>query len=525
MFLFRQLQAFQSFIFIRQIRHDFVFDQMKRIRRKDSSKNLDPEFVRPEPSSKKLWVPGGPIMKKTAGATSPGRVVGNLESAVKSKLENIKKIELECSTTQKLLFNERQKLFDLYSEVILSDFSLCLKYELDSRQWKYCVYNIFCASRKNFVLMNQTERDIWNAYFITLNQKYTRFIKGLAKLGLKYPVWSRCYSHLGDLARYRFQFLSPQSLNLLSEAKSYYHIARTLAPKNGLYYNQLGLVSRLEGNITDTIHHHLRALCLERPLETARETLLEVFQLLSTSEADIVTYSSYSFLRTAELTFLRLIKVLYTKIGVDDWSSLIDLFTTNLVLGLDALAQMTPTKQFQLCFAFAIIPISVFQTTQISKTFDSNAKSMLQQRCFELVMSIVSKFAPVCHQEPIKMFIGLILSWLGSNEVPLGLAADPMFRKNWKIVVDMFNKIAPNGFREQSEAMELKEVYSRTENLTEDLQVYGFVPFSSFVGIEEWKITEGSQMQFGSDSEAIRLKRTARLILLVIYLDQVISSN
>ena len=123
------------------------------------------------------------------------------------------------------------------------------------------------------------------------------------------------------------------------------------------------------------------------------------------------------------------------------------------------------------------------------------------------------------------MFIGLILSWLGSNEVPLGLAADPMFRKNWKIVVDMFNKIAPNGFREQSEAMELKEVYSRTENLTEDLQVYGFVPFSSFVGIEEWKITEGSQMQFGSDSEAIRLKRTARLILLVIYLDQVISSN
>ncbi|XP_059482127.1 telomerase-binding protein EST1A isoform X2 [Neocloeon triangulifer] len=80
--------------------------------------------------------------------------------------------------------------------------------------------------------------------------------------------------YMGDLARYKEQANDTSNFN---KAKQWYTKAQMLNPKNGRPYNQLAVLALHARRKLDAVYFYMRSLMASNPFQTARESLLLLF--------------------------------------------------------------------------------------------------------------------------------------------------------------------------------------------------------------------------------------------------------
>ncbi|XP_052562573.1 telomerase-binding protein EST1A isoform X3 [Culex pipiens pallens] len=235
------------------------------------------------------------------------------QAALLRKKEMVRQLEGADARLQELLlsvnlFREwdvyvaiRTELQRLLESFLLSEMRFSQDVNLEHHFWKLLYYNIIEHMRKLLaedpdpqnrayyrekaleIIENGTQ---FFEHLLTLLEKQfvfslEKFIgpnaatntKGL-KCGLALVSAQKVFLFLGDLARYREQV---NEANNFRKAKQWYVKAQQILPKNGRPYNQLALLSVYAKRKIDAVYFYMRSLMSSNPFESARESLMDLF--------------------------------------------------------------------------------------------------------------------------------------------------------------------------------------------------------------------------------------------------------
>ncbi|KAJ3326312.1 hypothetical protein HDV06_000188 [Boothiomyces sp. JEL0866] len=185
-----------------------------------------------------------------------------------------------------LYSKERSEISKLYIQLIKIDSKFIQKYDLNNRMWKNSIYSAIKTVKHTpeFIPLIESILDDYNT-LIKLQTKFT---------GLY-------YCHRGDLYRYSASYFFPESADyFLNLAKIEYQFAVDFQPANGLFWNQLGIISGIQKKYFDSSLYFIRSLCVKQPFINAKESLLN--SLAAGKE---------------QQPFLELVESIYSKVNVD----------------------------------------------------------------------------------------------------------------------------------------------------------------------------------------------------------------
>ncbi|KAJ3274942.1 Smg-6, nonsense mediated mRNA decay factor [Terramyces sp. JEL0728] len=202
-------------------------------------------------------------------------------------------VNLEKQLMAPELLPEARKLIStLYIQLIRIDPKFIQKYDLNNRMWKNSIYNAIKKVKHNQEFIPLIE---------TLLQDYST----LAKLETKFT--GLYYCHRGDLYRYYANyFITESAEKFLALAQCEYQKAVEIQPANGLFWNQLGIVSGIRKKYLDSCFYFIRSLCVKQPFVNAKESLLNS---ISGGKQTI--------------PFLELVEIVYSKVNVDKFEKLL----------------------------------------------------------------------------------------------------------------------------------------------------------------------------------------------------------
>ncbi|XP_068157809.1 telomerase-binding protein EST1A isoform X2 [Drosophila tropicalis] len=171
------------------------------------------------------------------------------------------------------------KLQDCFKRLLLEQLKFVCEHKVDAFFWKLLFYNV-----REYMMRQHSE--LANTHILLLMEQTIKFYHVVyEKLMVKYKAASRCESAakvvgqrllicLGDLARYRANHL--QTSDYL-EAGKYYQKAQELLPGNGTPYNQLAVIAIYHHKRFDAVYYYMRSLLSSNSVQTAKESLLDLF--------------------------------------------------------------------------------------------------------------------------------------------------------------------------------------------------------------------------------------------------------
>ena len=240
----------------------------------------------------------------------------NNSSEIIQLAEDLKvEVTQQASFTNAAAMSVREKLQDLYHDLIIQDLDFALSKKVDADLWN-------CAFKQHISIMQQKAKDrknakrsecqstlmsfleTSNAFYLLLLQEicYTfdlndipgfksSFSLGLfpndclskcrsvrtrpTKASCQYIVQD-CLIHLGDIGRYR---------NLLEQARVYYELAIVMGPSNGRSYNQLGILFQNKPDYElNTLFYLSRAITVKHAFLSAESNFSTTVAKLSQNE-------------------------------------------------------------------------------------------------------------------------------------------------------------------------------------------------------------------------------------------------
>ena len=326
-------------------------------------------------------------------------------------------------------FKKRLELCDLYTEIMLTDYKLALKYDLDARQWKNIVYNIFNVYRSKFHGMDQKILNEWNQFLTLAAEALADLANRLEAKKSKIPVWVSPLSHLGDISRYQAEYLCKNDDTAAEErwksAQNWYKQASFISPGNGLLWNQLGIVARARSFYLNAIFNYMRALCVKNPFSSSKDALLELYHFF-VNDFDIDNNHSKSSLalekvqieqvRKVEVSFIKLQSALYTKVGLDGFKKLQARFSNNLLESKPHLNMLSISQQLEWWFQLSVIMICNFSLIQHHSSFDEQAKKILLEYAMKSLVDILNIItSSTWNSEGQNIFICTMLLWISCN--------------------------------------------------------------------------------------------------------------
>ncbi|XP_047510080.1 uncharacterized protein LOC125052988 isoform X2 [Pieris napi] len=201
----------------------------------------------------------------------------------------------DVTETRMFLQNALQRL-------LMSDLKFCQADNIEQQFWKILYYHFIETLRKSISQATPEEKveivklinviiDEGNTFFenlIQLLEKTYKFNtedylndnnamppKGLGYVGLAMVSVQKLYVFLGDLARYKEQV---NETNNYSKSKIWYTKAQQVNPKNGRPYNQLAILAIYARRKLDAVYYYMRSLMSSNPFQSARESLLSLFE-------------------------------------------------------------------------------------------------------------------------------------------------------------------------------------------------------------------------------------------------------
>ncbi|XP_030370517.1 telomerase-binding protein EST1A [Scaptodrosophila lebanonensis] len=170
------------------------------------------------------------------------------------------------------------QLQDAFTRLLLEHLKFVCEHKVDAFFWKFLFYNV-----REYLKRQHTE--VAKSHILLLIDQAVKFYRILYdKIMAKY-ISSRCESAvkvvaqrllicLGDLTRYRACYL--QNTDYV-EASKYYLRAQELVPGNGAPYNQLAIIAIYHHKRFDAVYYYMRSLLTSNAIQTAKESLLDVF--------------------------------------------------------------------------------------------------------------------------------------------------------------------------------------------------------------------------------------------------------
>lgn len=371
-----------------------------------------------------------------------------LSSSTSKKLENLKEMYAILCQYEKywtenpmvLDFAKRLEASELYNAITITDYKLSIKYDLDSRQWKNVVYNIFSICRSQFAEMETEKRREWNYFLNKAAESLAELANKLALKKSKIPVWVSPLAHLGDVCRYQAEYMSSLPEVDAEErwecAQNWYKQASFISPGNGLLWNQLGIVCRARGLYLAAIMFYMRALCVKKPFVSAKDSLLELFHFVVnefTFDGDDNVERSLSvetqlekdsrIICGTETRFLRIQSALYTKVSLDQFQKTQIAYTNCLLKARPAISLLSEPLEITWWFHNSVVTVCNFHLIENNVSVDEDAKMIMIGYAMD---SLASVLKTVCQEsmssEGRNVYVCFILLWLACQDLSDGLA-------------------------------------------------------------------------------------------------------
>ena len=442
--------------------------------------------------------------------------------------------DLKVEVTQQASFanaaalSVREKLQDLYHDLMIQDLEFALSKKVDADLWN-------CAFKQHISIMQQKAKDrknpkrsesqaclmsfleASNAFYLLLLQEicYTFDLndipgfKSVFTLGL-FPndclskcrsvrtrpkkascqyIVQDCLIHLGDIGRYR---------NLLEQAKVYYELAIVMGPSNGRSYNQLGILFQNKPDYElNTLFYLSRAITVKHAFIGAESNFSTTVTKLSQNEGcEQLVRSNLTSWKDFLKVFCYFSSLVYMEQSLD---SILDAKDC-LIASLGSLTGNTDSE-ISWRHLVRMVYLSIFNiwclthsgNSILSKfTVDAEAiptieldvsKRRILGCVVDLVLTTMGSFlktmASQCSvfADVVKHSFGpalkILLEWLSQNTFVLDLEEFEHRKFLWPRVVAVLNLLS-SGIDDQSSASE--KSCTPKKALQEDFEVQGFLP-------------------------------------------------
>jgi rRNA-processing protein FCF1 len=386
-------------------------------------------------------------------------------------------IAKEEKRLKSLEFEARLKLMEKYDIIIFLDFKLAIKYDLEARKWKYCVHQLISNNRD--VLKQGVKDSNWKSYLLKMIQNYKEMYQKLKERFAKHSYWSRLHLRIGDLYRYFALYLVPDSekLGYWLKAKQEYTAYSVFVPGNGLVWNQLGIVAAVEKQYLIAAKLYLYSLTVPKSFENGRESLLELFHLISTAPIKnslLIKDVDDIKMIAVERHFGTLQQIIFTKVGLDQFQYSLEEFMKSLQ-ELQALYELEKQVQAKWWFELAMISITNACAVIRSRTFDQTAKDVLLGKSFDAAFVILTFGLTLPDQTTLQVFVEMLLLWIA-----ICGSVEP-FKKHFDLVWQILEYRYPLIEPVESKVDDVvKAIKQETGDLPEDSLYRECVPFMLF---------------------------------------------
>ncbi|KAJ1562665.1 hypothetical protein HK096_005933 [Nowakowskiella sp. JEL0078] len=210
---------------------------------------------------------------------------------------------------------ERKKFSQIGVEILRGMPNAAIKYDLETRIWRGSCYAVVEYLR----LLSTPDSSIIEPTLEFLKVQETDVFEEIANI-LPGQAACRSIGYSGDISRYRAQFVDKSIQKIeWTNAERKYAMASFMVPSAGLYHNQLALIANQQGRPLFAIYYYLRSLTTRNEFMSAKESLLVLFNKISSSKSPSnrsqLTYNAK--VADTEMVFMKLIGMLFSKIGLE----------------------------------------------------------------------------------------------------------------------------------------------------------------------------------------------------------------
>ncbi|CAG8543525.1 19861_t:CDS:2, partial [Cetraspora pellucida] len=301
---------------------------------------------------------------------------------------NIKNLDESVSLFQdesywQIKINSHLKLAKKYCEYIHLSYSSAVKHDIESRCWKIAVYSLIEQFRQA-ISLERHEAEMFYKKLLKLISENSRLSNKNLESN-KPPRWIRCIGCLGDIARYHWSYCSEdQEKNKqfwAENASRWYRLGILLKSNNGKLYNHLAILAGQDE--FKTLYYYCRSLMVDTPYMAAREPLIWLFESNRKRFATLVTsnnkqkqksrtYMQRETLHSSnkrcdnlnnqsiENLYIRLHGMLFTKIGLEFFDQILEIFIDKLfrLKDIQSYNDTNGTRWLEFCMRMAVINIS-----------------------------------------------------------------------------------------------------------------------------------------------------------------------
>lgn len=320
---------------------------------------------------------------------------------------------------------QRQKLANLYKNILLNDLSYSLEKKVELELWnsafKCHIDNFRMKAKDKRVEKNETQAklslflDASAGFYFQLLQEfcstyeldlpfYGKSIQlGIfrkpkcetkkGKLNALLYICQDCLVHLGDLARYR---------NDIAQAESFYSIASKVLPGNGQPYNQLAILASAKGNQPLAVYHYFKSISVPNSFPAASSNLSKTLSQLLCSNGSQSHFGSTSSISGEEFIdlYLQWTACIFLGQDIERAVNLKERLTLELKDALQCLSQQQ---------ILVMISINIFNLLKYKpKNADVNEDD---QQIWSLILSL--------HILLLKHFVEYTLAMLKTEQVNL----------------------------------------------------------------------------------------------------------
>ena len=178
---------------------------------------------------------------------------------------------------------------------------------------------------KFFVVIKRIFSDIYRDRApLSTDLKYDNAVRSLASQHLLY---------MGDIFKFKARTLqdeekgagtrSQEIKSMLEQSWNFYNRAKTLYPFDGKIYNSFAAFCQKENDYLATVTYLMRALACDMPHEASKEFLITYFEELRLKYIDLNKKKEKNNMKCLRflLAFFRVQNILYTRVGIDQLST------------------------------------------------------------------------------------------------------------------------------------------------------------------------------------------------------------
>jgi tetratricopeptide (TPR) repeat protein len=275
--------------------------------------------------------------------------------------------------------------------------------KLEHKLWK----DVYSSIKQMRSSITDETRPFWLDYINSVSLLYNDLITYQINSNPSKPIWAKSFNCLGDLARYSIHCLPADQHQLKwTQAKSFYQAALCIQPKNGLFFNQIGICSNAQRCHLEAIVLFSRSLLIPAPFVNAREPLLMSFEKLENFGLSLLLgVKCDPVVVDIEICLGKIGKLLISKINVESAPALLkraeDLFNLQF--------DLPPNQSASWWFNVAQLVICV--TSLIPQNIDESTRFFMENIGYDLA-EIVLLAALSNESASSQLCTHLMLAWI-----------------------------------------------------------------------------------------------------------------